>query len=49
MPAQQSVRLNEEESLLPGSNQLGQQDEEDSIGPGEGWPFHLSPENNEFP
>jgi hypothetical protein len=48
MPAQQGVWLHKQESLLPGSNQPGQQDEEDAIGPGECWPFHLSPENKEL-
>ena len=48
MPAEQGVWLHKQESLLPGSNQRGQEDEEDAIGPGECWPFHLSPENDEL-
>ena len=48
MPPQQSVWLHDHESLLPGSNQPSQQDEEDAIGPGEQWPFRLSPENDEL-
>jgi hypothetical protein len=47
MPPQQCVWLHDQKGLLSGSNQPGQQDEEYSIGPGEGWPFHLSPENDE--
>ena len=34
--------------LLPRSNYPGQQDEEDAIGPGERWPFHLTPEDDEL-
>jgi hypothetical protein len=48
MPAQQGVRLNDHESLLPGTNYPGQQDVEDAIGPGHRWPFHLSPENDKW-
>ena len=48
MPAQQGVWLNDQKGLLPGANQPGQHDEEDAIGPGEGWPFHFSPENDEL-
>ena len=48
MPAEQGVWLYKQESLLPGANQPGQQDEEHAIGPGEGWPFHLSLENDEL-
>ena len=48
MPPQHGVWLHDEEGLLPGPNQLGQQDEEHAIGPGECWPFHLSPENDEL-
>ena len=47
MSPEQGVWLNEQEGLLPGSNQPGQQDEKDAIGPGERWPFHLSLENDE--
>jgi hypothetical protein len=47
-PSQQGVWLNDQEGLLPGTNQPGQQDEEDAIGPGDWWPFHLSPENDEL-
>jgi hypothetical protein len=48
MPAQHRLWSNDHESLLPGSNQPGQQDEEDAIGPGDGWPFHLSIEHDEL-
>ena len=48
MPAEQGVWLHDQEGLLPGSNEPGQQDEEDAIGPGDCWPFHLSPENDEL-
>ena len=48
MPAQQGVWLHDQEGLLPGSNQPGQQDEEDAIGLGACWPFHLSLENDEL-
>ena len=48
MPAQQGIWLNNQEGLLPGLNQPGQQDEEDAIGPGDGWPFHLAPQNDEL-
>jgi len=48
MPAEQGVWLNNHESLLPRSNQPGQQDEEHAIGLGECWPFHLSPEDEEL-
>jgi hypothetical protein len=48
MPTQQYVWLNNQEGLLPCSNQPGQQDEEHSIGPGICWPFPLSTENDEL-
>jgi hypothetical protein len=48
MPMQKSVRLNDQESLLPRSNQRGHQDEEDAIGPAERWPFHLSLKDDEL-
>ncbi len=48
MPPQQGVWLNKQEGLLPGSNPLGQQDEERSIGPGASGSFHLSTENDEL-
>ena len=48
MPPEQGVWLHNHESLLPGSNQPGQQDEQDAIGPGDWWPFHLSFENNKL-
>jgi len=48
MPAQQGIGLHDHQGLLPGTNQPGQQDEEDAIGPGDGWPFHLPPENDEL-
>ena len=48
MPSEQGVWLHDQEGLLPRSNYPGQQDEEDAIGPGDGWPFHLSFENNKL-
>jgi hypothetical protein len=48
MPPEQGVWLHDEEGGLSGSNQRGQQDEEDAIGPGDCWPFHLSPQNDEL-
>ena len=42
------IWLHEHESLLPGTNQPGQQDQEHAIGPGDCWPFHLSFENDEL-
>jgi hypothetical protein len=48
MPAQQGVRLNNHEDLLPGTNQPGQQDEQDAIGVGACRPFHLSPEDDKL-
>src|SRR5215472_9341586 len=34
------VWLHDQEGLLPGTNELCQQNEEDTIGPGDWWPFH---------
>jgi hypothetical protein len=48
MPAEQGGWLHDDQSLLPGSNQPGQQDEEDAIGPGDRWSFHLSLKNDEL-
>ena len=48
MPPEQGVWLNDDEGLLPGPNEPCQQDEEQAIGPGERWPFHLSFEDNEL-
>jgi hypothetical protein len=48
MLAQQGVWLHDHESLPPGTNQPGQQNEEDAIGPSERWPFHLSLKNDEL-
>ncbi len=48
MPPEQRLWLHNDEGLLPRSNQPGQQDEEDAIGPGEHRPFHLSPEYDEL-
>jgi hypothetical protein len=44
----QGVWLYNQEGLLPGMDQSGQQDEKDAIGPGERWPFHLPSENDEL-
>ena len=48
MPAEQGLWLHDEKSLLPRSNQPGQQDEEYAIGPGDGWSFHLSLKDDEL-
>jgi hypothetical protein len=48
MPAEQSVWLNDQKGILPGTNHPGQQNEEDAIGPGDRWPPHLSPEDDEL-
>jgi len=47
MPAEQGVWLHDHKSLLPGSNQPGQQNEEEAIGVRACGPFHLAPEENE--
>jgi len=48
MPAQQCVGLNDEEGLLPGANQPGQQDQEQSIGFRACRSFHLPLEDDEL-
>ena len=48
MPAQQCVGLHDEEGLLPGANQPGQQDEAQTIGFRACWPLHLALENDEL-
>ena len=48
MPPEQGVWLHDEEGLLPGPNQPGQQDQEDVISPGDRRPFHLSLEDEEL-
>ena len=48
MPAEQGVWLHDHKSLLPGSNQPGQQNEKDAIGVRACGPFHLAPEDNEL-
>jgi len=48
MPAQQGLWLHDYQSLLPASNQPGQQDQEHAIGPGDWWPVHLSLEDDEL-
>ena len=48
MPAQQGLWLHDVEGLMPSPNQPGQQDEEHAIGSGDGWQFHLSPEDDEL-
>jgi hypothetical protein len=40
--------LHDQEGLLSGSNQPGQQDEEHAICFRACWPFHLSPEDDEL-
>jgi hypothetical protein len=41
-PREPRVWLHNQEGLLQGMNQPGQQDEEHAIGLGDCWPFHLS-------
>jgi hypothetical protein len=48
MPPEQGICLNDDEGLFPCPNEPCQQDEEHAIGPGERWPFHLPPENDEL-
>ena len=48
MPSQHGVWLYNNEGLLPPSNQPRQQDEEHAIGSGDGWPVHLSLEDDEL-
>ena len=48
MPPEQGVRLHNQQSLLPGSNQPSKQDKEDAIGPGERWSFHLPSQNDKL-
>ena len=47
MEAEQGIWLNNQEGLLPGSNQPGQQDEENPIRFRAGGSFHLPFENDE--
>jgi hypothetical protein len=48
MPPEEGVWLHDREGLLPRSNNPGQQDEQEAIGPGELWPFHLSLKDDEL-
>jgi hypothetical protein len=48
MPAQQGLWLHDQQGLLPGSNQPGQQDEKDAIGFRACRPFHLPFEDDEL-
>jgi hypothetical protein len=48
MPPQQGVWLHDHEGLPPGSNQPGQQDQEDAIGLRACGPFHLPLQDNEL-
>ena len=48
MPLQQGVWLHDDEGGLSGTNQPGQQEEEQAIGPGDRWPFHLPLKNDEL-
>jgi hypothetical protein len=48
MPSQQGIWLHDQQGLLSGPNQLGQQDEEEAIGPGEIWPFHMPLKDDEL-
>jgi hypothetical protein len=40
--------LHNEERLFPGPSKPGQQDEEHAIGPGDRWPLHLAPEDDQL-
>ncbi|GAC1347229.1 MAG: hypothetical protein NVSMB27_12210 [Ktedonobacteraceae bacterium] len=40
--------MHDREGLLPRSNNPGQQDEQEAIGTGELWPFHLSLKDDEL-
>ncbi len=48
MPPEEGVWLHDREGLLPRSNNSGQQDEQEAIGPGELWSFHLSLKDDEL-
>jgi len=48
MPPEKCVWLHDQEGLLPGTNEPGQQDQEQAIGPGERWPFHLPLEDDQL-
>ena len=48
MPAQHCLWLHDQQGGLSGTNQRGQQDQEDAISSGESWPFHLSLQNDEL-
>ena len=48
MPPQHCLWLNDDERLLPASNQPGQEDQEQAIGPGERWPLHLPLEDDQW-
>jgi hypothetical protein len=48
MPPEQGLWLHDQEDLLPGSNQCGQQNEQDAIGVGACRPFHLPPEDDKL-
>ena len=48
MPPEKCVWLHDQEGLLPGTNELCQQNEEDTIGPGDWWSFHPPFEENEL-
>jgi len=48
MPPEQGLWLHDQEGLLPGSNQPGQQNEQDAIGVGACRPFHLPPEDDKL-
>src|SRR6266699_2065395 len=48
MPPEKCVWLHDQEGLLPGTNELCQQNEEDTIGPGDWWSFHPPFEDNKL-
>jgi len=48
MPSEQGVWLRDQDGILPGTNQLGQQNEQETIDPSYEWPFHLPPEDDEL-
>jgi hypothetical protein len=48
MPAEETSRLNNDEYLLPTANSACEQYQEESIGPGTRWAFHLSTEDDQL-
>ena len=48
MPAEESIRLNNDERLLPTANSPCEQDQEESIGPGTRWTFDLTTKDDQL-